>query len=146
MRRAKVFKISSCSILLMITLTANSEGIQKQWPLEDKFCADQALLKSAKGRLIKLSSDEMKKQAIEKVKPKYPSSCRCLGKATAEVVVDLNGQVICVRGVTGHPLLRGMIVEAAKQWRFATFKKNGNPIAVYGQLDFHFTSGGEVTY
>jgi outer membrane biosynthesis protein TonB len=130
----------------MITLTANLEGIQKQWPFEDKLCADPALLKSANGRLIKFSSDEMKKLAIEKVKPKYPSSCRCLGKVTAECVVDLNGKVICVRVVSGHPLLRGAIVEAARLWRFATFKKDGKPVAVYGQLDFHFTSDGEVAY
>jgi protein TonB len=142
----RIVKSIVCFFLLVFTLSAGSNGTSKQWPLQEPGCADATLVKGKNGKPLKFTSARLKEQAAEKVRPKYPPSCRCLGNVTAECVIDQRGKVICVRVTKGHPILRATVIEAVKQWRFKPYLQNGKTAAIYGQLEFNFTSAGEVSF
>jgi TonB family protein len=40
------------------------------------------------------------------------------GTVVIEVVVNAAGDVECLRVISGHPIIRGAAVEAAKRWKF----------------------------
>ena len=53
-----------------------------------------------------------------------------------DVLVGADGNVVCARGVCGHPMLLSGVVEAVRQWRFRPVKENNVPVAYVGKLDF----------
>lgn len=85
--------------------------------------------------VIRLSPKVLKDRATHQVDPQLPKKCRCEGRAIVQVLVDEDGKVMCARYKHGHPLLRKVALEAAKQWRFRTFELSGVPVKYYGDLE-----------
>jgi TonB family protein len=73
--------------------------------------------------------------------PPYPPIARtanATGKVTVEVTIDEEGNVISARAVSGHPLLQGPSVAAARNAKFAPSKVSGQPVKVQGVLVYTF--------
>lgn len=80
-------------------------------------------------------------KAISLPQPPYPSiakQARASGKVIVDVVVDEDGNVISARGASGHPLLQGPAVAAARQAKFAPTTLSGQPVKVQGVLIYTF--------
>jgi protein TonB len=59
---------------------------------------------------------------------------------TVQVTVDEEGNVISAHAVTGHPLLQGAAVAAARQAKFAPTKLSGQPVKVMGVIVYNFVA------
>lgn len=80
-------------------------------------------------------------RALELPKPAYPPIARAAhvsGTVTVQLIIDVDGTVIAAAAVSGHPLLHGVSVEAAKNARFSPTKLDGKPVKVTGVISYNF--------
>lgn len=83
-------------------------------PLEFKNCIDE-------NESTLVESEELLKRTKIKSLPLYPPAARAVratGQITVGVVVNRDGNVVCANSVTGHPLLKAAVANAAKEWKF----------------------------
>jgi hypothetical protein len=84
-----------------------------------------------------MSSDAMKQRATKRVD--LSGSLKQVdirGTVGVDVLVGADGNVVCAKGVYGHPMLLSGVVEAVRRWRFKPVKENNVPVAYVGKLDF----------
>ncbi|HEX7331191.1 MAG TPA: energy transducer TonB [Pyrinomonadaceae bacterium] len=82
-------------------------------------------------------------RALELPKPGYPPlarAARASGQVVVQLIVDVDGTVMAAAAVSGHPLLYGVSVEAAKNSRFEPTKLDGKPVKVTGVITYNFVS------
>ena len=82
-------------------------------------------------------------RALELPKPAYPPIARAAhvsGTVTVQLIIDVDGTVIAAAAVSGHPLLYGVSVEAARNSRFSETKLDGKPVKVTGVITYNFVS------
>jgi hypothetical protein len=80
-------------------------------------------------------------EALKKVTPTYPMTARAArvsGLLQVLTLISETGDVIEAYAVSGHPLLRGPAVKAARQWKFLPTEQSGRPVKVRGLLNFNF--------
>ena len=80
-------------------------------------------------------------RALELPKPAYPPLARAAnasGQVTVQVIIDVDGTVMAAAAVSGHPLLYGVSVEAARNSRFSPTKVEGKPVKVTGVITYNF--------
>src|SRR5260370_6061037 len=96
-----------------------------------KLCpATGALLLNADGALKLLSERVLASRAIGCVAPRLPAlarQARLEGYVRVGVLVNETGRVTCVHLISGHPILIGSAIEAARQWVFRPVTQNGRP-------------------
>ncbi len=74
-------------------------------------------------------------------RPPYPPAARAVrasGAVTVQVLIDEDGRVISASAVSGHPLLRGSAVAAARGARFTPTILSGRPVKVSGVITYNF--------
>ncbi|HKX30788.1 MAG TPA: energy transducer TonB, partial [Blastocatellia bacterium] len=79
--------------------------------------------------------------ALVKVKPVYPANARSMnafGSVEVQILVSEDGHVLSAKAVSGHPVLRGPAVEAARKWVFTPTTLNGIAVKVDSVLTFVF--------
>lgn len=67
------------------------------------------------------NQDEIKRQVISKVSPRYPPLARQLrlsGKVKLELVVAPDGHVKATRTIGGSPLLVNATLDAVRMWKY----------------------------
>ena len=82
-------------------------------------------------------------RALELPKPVYPliaHQAHASGEVRVQVIVDTDGQVIAAHAISGHPLLQGASVTAARGARFSPAKFNGEAVKVVGVISYSFIS------
>jgi len=82
-------------------------------------------------------------QAIDLVRPPYPPiarAARASGEVLVTVVVNESGEVVEASARSGHPLLQGASVAAARRVRFRPLVKNGKRTKFTGHLRYTFTA------
>jgi TonB family protein len=97
---------------------------------------------SGEEEVITITRSENQPRAIKRTEPLYPELARAAGARGAvsvEVTIDEQGEVVAVKALSGHPLLRDAAVEAAQQWRFSPTIIHGNAVKVVGTLTFNFS-------
>ena len=80
-------------------------------------------------------------KAIRLVQPPYPPmarSARVSGQVQVQITVDEEGNVIDAEAISGHPLLHGAAVAAARASKFTPTKLSGQPVKVTGILSYNF--------
>ncbi len=73
--------------------------------------------------------------------PVYPDIARAAhasGPVNVRIVIDQGGNVIEATAISGHPLLRGAAMAAAKEARFTPTRLSGEPVMVSGTLVYNF--------
>jgi TonB family protein len=132
------FSLSDCT---KIQAVPSNQDISE---LADLCKAEGLVLADKSGKPVRLSTDALLKRATRCAAPQMPPLLR-QAELNAQVLVDIfvdgRGQVQCVRVVSGHPLLTGSAVDAAKNWTFRPMRKNGKEVSFYGHLRFHFSTG-----
>ena len=74
-------------------------------------------------------------------KPTYSAAAiavRAQGKVDVQVMIDENGRVISANAVSGHPLLRGLAEQAARNAKFTTTYLSNVPVKVTGVIVYNF--------
>ena len=90
-----------------------------------------------------ISGGVLNGKAISLPKPGYPPIARqahASGTVVVQVTIDENGNVISASAVSGHPLLRGVAVQAARGARFSPTKLSGQPVKVTGVITYNFVA------
>ncbi len=90
---------------------------------------------------IVLTSQLLQGNAIRKVQPPYPAiarSIRAQGPVQIQVTISEDGQIIEAVVLSGHPALREVSLQAARQWLFRPTILNGLPVKVTGVITFNF--------
>lgn len=89
----------------------------------------------------KVEGDVDPGRALELPRPDYPAIARrahASGQVQVQVLIDEEGKVVAAAAVSGHPLLYGVSVAAAKQARFSPTKFKGDPVKVTGVIAYNF--------
>jgi len=89
----------------------------------------------------KVEGDVEAGHALEMPKPRYPQMARMAhvsGQVVVQLIIDVDGTVMAAAAVSGHPLLYGVSVEAAKNSRFSPTKLDGKPVKVTGVITYNF--------
>jgi TonB family protein len=97
-------------------------------------------------RKIVVSGGVLQGKAIKKVQPPYPpiaKAARAQGAVQAQITVSETGEVIEANVINGHPLLRDVALQAARQWLFQPTELGGAPVKVQGILTFNFVLDDE---
>jgi protein TonB len=90
-----------------------------------------------------ISGGVLNGKAISLPKPAYPPIARqahASGTVVVQVTIDENGSVISAHAVSGHPLLQGVAVAAARGARFSPTKLSGQPVKVTGVITYNFVA------
>ena len=88
-------------------------------------------------------SNVLNERALILVKPRYPAPAlaragHASGTVVVEVLIDEEGKVIAAKAISGHPLLWGVSVEAAKNSFFSPTLIAGTPVKVTGVIQYNF--------
>jgi protein TonB len=90
-----------------------------------------------------ISGGVLNGKAISLPKPNYPpiaKQAHASGTVVVQVTIDENGNVISAHAVSGHPLLQGVAVAAARGARFSPTKLSGQPVKVTGVITYNFVA------
>lgn len=82
-------------------------------------------------------------KTLQLPKPKYSPLARAAhvsGQVVVQLIIDTDGTVMAAAAVSGHPLLLGVSVEAARNSRFSPTKVDGKPVKVTGVITYNFIS------
>ncbi len=80
-------------------------------------------------------------KAVNLVKPSYPAAAKQLrieGAVNVQVLIDESGNVVSATAVSGHPLLRTVSVNAARQSKFTPTFLSKQPVKVTGVIVYQF--------
>ena len=78
---------------------------------------------------------------MNRPQPAYPpiaAAAHATGTVEVKVIVDVDGKVIAATAISGHPLLQGASVGAARYTRFTPAKYKGEPVKVVGVISYTF--------
>jgi len=90
-----------------------------------------------------ISGGVLNGKAVRLVQPPYPAiarSAHASGQVRVQIVIDENGNVISAAPVSGHPLLQGAAVAAARSSKFTPTKLSGMPVKVSGVIIYNFVA------
>ncbi|MFL6274308.1 MAG: energy transducer TonB [Blastocatellia bacterium] len=93
-------------------------------------------------RQVRVSPGVLLGKSIVRRTPEYPPLARQIrlsGSVSVEVMIALDGHVEAARAVSGHPMLVGAAVEAARGWRFEPTFLGTTPVRVTGVIVFNFS-------
>ncbi len=94
-------------------------------------------------RAAPISGGVLNGKAISLPKPAYPpiaKAAHASGTVVVQVLIDENGNVVSAHAVSGHPLLQGAAVGAARQAKFSPTKLSGQPVKVTGVIQYNFVA------
>ena len=89
----------------------------------------------------KTTRDVINGKALKLVQPEYPRiawSARVSGQVVVLVIIDTEGKVIAAEALSGHPLLFGASLKAAKASEFTGTKLDGKPVYIMGKIIYNF--------
>ena len=89
-------------------------------------------------KIVRKSGGALEQSATRRVEPTTRAHVKVTGIVVVEVTVDEKGEVISARAISGHPLLRGAAVAAARGWKFTPTQLSGKPVKAIGTLTFTF--------
>jgi len=76
----------------------------------------------------RLSSHQVK-SLLQKTEPIYPpgtvDNLHLIGTVVIVVAVDANGEVNCVRIISGHPIITGGTIDSVRRWKFRPYVTRG---------------------
>ena len=121
--------------LLLLSLSSVALGQTSSAGLPCKFSGE--LLRTPGGKAVWYTSDEMKDRATHKVELSgFIRQADIKGTAIVEVLVGTSGEVVCLKSLARHPLIRVEVEKALKSWTFKRAEVNGRPVAYLGRLEF----------
>jgi hypothetical protein len=121
-------------VAVLLALVASAAG-QSSAKL---FCDYSGkLLRKETGEIVRFQSDEMKQRATHKTDiSDFMRRTDFRENHVIEVLVGPSGDVLCAKTVTGLPVASVEVEKAVRAWAFKAAKKNGEPVAYIGFLEF----------
>jgi TonB family protein len=99
-------------LLAIMFYLAQAESLPEKW-----HCGETSDFAPDK-QITRLKPREMNQHVVTCKTPRLSGNVDAKGTVVIEVVVNAAGDVECLRAISGHPIIRGAAVEAAKRWKF----------------------------
>src|SRR6266851_6902232 len=77
--------------------------------------------------VIRLKAREINERVVSCETLRLRNGIDAKGAVLVEVLVNEIGEVVCVRAMSGHPIIRTAALEAAKKWKFKPLVVDGQP-------------------
>ncbi len=93
-------------------------------------------------QVVRLTSVLTQGRALRRVQPPYPTIAkyaRVQGSVQIQIGISETGEVSEATVISGHPMLRDVALQAARQWLFKPTELNGRPTRAIGVITFNFT-------
>lgn len=93
---------------------------------------------------IRVGAAVQQRKLLYSPEPLYPplaEQARVRGTVRLDVLIAADGAVKQVHFISGHPLLAGAVVEAAKKWRYRPTLLDGQPVEVVTQVQVTLPPG-----
>jgi TonB family protein len=87
---------------------------------------------------IRIGGSVLQPALIHVVQPVYPAGATATGTVVLHTVVDTDGTVMRLEGVSGDPVLTTAAMDAVKQWRYRPTKLNGQAVQVDSTISVVF--------
>ena len=87
----------------------------------------------------------MRGHLINKVQPQYPQQARVngiSGTVHLHAIIGKDGRIRSLTVMDGHPTLAYASQEAVRQWRYAPYMRDGQPVEVETTITVKFGLGG----
>lgn len=88
----------------------------------------------ASGQVLWLNPDEMRERATDLPTSLSDAHLKSKGYVLVNVLVNEEGNVVCVSPVNGHPILRGLAMSSATKWKFKPLLANNKPHPFFGHV------------
>ncbi len=92
------------------------------------------LLKDGKGKPVRLGYKKLKQRATNCETVRLPGSFDAKGQVLVQVLVGPSGAVECALAISGHPLMKKFVQDAARKWTFKPLIEKDERVAVIGLL------------
>lgn len=94
-------------------------------------------------RVVRKTSDELTERVVKWQEPVFPPIARQMragGAVVVELTIDEQGKVVSAQIISGHPLLRASLLQAARVWEFKPVLVRGVPVRLAGRITYSFPS------
>lgn len=91
---------------------------------------------------VRVGGNVQQANLLEQARPAYPplaKQARIQGTVRFNTVIGLDGKIIWLQAVSGHPLLIPAAQDAVRQWVYRPTLLNGSPAEVQTAIDVNFT-------
>jgi protein TonB len=95
----------------------------------------------AKPQKLRISSGVAEGLLKAKVDPQYPQMARIAhvqGDVILQATISKSGAIENLRAVSGHPILIQAAMDAVRQWRYAPYTLNGEPVEIETTITVKF--------
>lgn len=102
------------------------------------------VLRDASGQLKWFTSEDLNNAALVSVKPDpvpLPGGMVYSGFVTTKIMVGSTGDIVCMWGASGHPVMIPSAVRAIHQWKFKPMVVGGKRVEFVGMLKVPVRSG-----
>jgi len=125
----KIAFIACCTLLLCVA--AFGQDVQQQCGPHPDLARDSSCA------LKWLTPDEVQNRVRTIVLPEpvpMPNGAVYTGVIGAKIMVSTSGDVVCLWGVSGHPVLIPAAIRALHQWKFRPMVVSGKQVEFVGQV------------
>ena len=95
------------------------------------------MLRDSSGEIKWLTTDELQKRATATARPlpvPMPGVMQYEGFVTVKLMINTNGDVVCLWGAAGNPIMIASAVRAIQQWKFKPMLVAGKGAEYVGML------------
>jgi TonB family protein len=89
--------------------------------------------------ITRLASNDIPAQAQGGSYPSLSKQMKVLGSVVLQAYVGADGGIRDLHVISGNPILVSAAVEAARQWKFAPYMQNGQPVETQAKIQVNFT-------
>jgi len=123
--------------LAALLLVVVSLAVGQKAPARLPCSFSGGLLQTANGKTVQFTSDEMKHRATRRVDVSDSmKQVDIKGTVITELLVGTSGNVVCVKTLNGHPIIRAEVEKALRSWTFEPATAGGQPVANLGRMQF----------
>lgn len=111
------------------------------WDANDNSVPSPSIEPGSTSSATTISGGVLNGKAVSLPQPAYPPIAKQVnasGQVVVQVLVDERGNVVSASVVSGHPLLHGPALAAARRAKFSPTKLAGKPVRVRGVIQYNF--------
>jgi tRNA U34 5-methylaminomethyl-2-thiouridine-forming methyltransferase MnmC len=102
----------------------------------DKCGSHPLLMRDTAGKLLWFSPEQLEERVTKKVTPETLSieGFKYQGVVSLKVMIGTTGDVICMWGAAGHPVMIPPAFKAVHEWKFKPMVHQGKPAEYLGTV------------
>jgi TonB family protein len=114
-------------------------------PLTLLICCASLTIAQAVPPRVRVSERAMQERLIHRADPARPfeAGAHLTGTVVLKAIVNKSGDIEKLELISGHPLLVAAAIDAVKQWKYAPYEINGNPVIVETLITVEFPPAGK---